>query len=88
MDFNTEWVPGTSGLLYIHETKLWLQFYVVSVTHKVDLSPPSNGTAITIVSYRCGRIGKEPAATEKDNYLGYDKEREDGVRQQWIGDTK
>jgi hypothetical protein len=87
MDFNTDWVPGTSGLLWIHETQLWLQFYVVSVTHKVEVAPTANGTAITIVNYRCGRIGDNPAAVDSDKYLGYGKEQEDAVRQAWIGDT-
>jgi hypothetical protein len=87
MDFNTEWVPGTSGLLWIHETQLWLQFYVVSVTHKVEVAPTANGTAITIVNYRCGRIGDNPAAVDEDKYLGFSKELEDKVREAWIGDT-
>jgi hypothetical protein len=87
MDFNTDWVPGTSGLLWIHETKTWLQFYVVTVTHKVEVAPASNGTAITIVNYRCGRIGDNPAAVDTDKYLGFDKGLEDNVRQAWIGDT-
>lgn len=87
MDFNTDWVPGTSGLLWIHECQTWLQFYVVSVTHKVEVAPTSNGTAITIVNYRCGRIGDDPSAVDSDKYLGYDKSKEDAVRQAWIGDT-
>jgi hypothetical protein len=88
MDFNPDWVPGTSGALYVRESQMWLVFYVVSVTHTVEVGAPNNGTALTIINYNCGRMGKKPPGVDKDEFLGYDKGKESSVRQQFIQDIK
>jgi hypothetical protein len=67
---------------------MWLVFYVVSVTHRIDVSTPNNGTAITIVNYNCGRMGKTPPAVTKDEFLGYDQGKEKSIREKFIGDSK
>jgi hypothetical protein len=88
MDFNPDWVPGTSGALYVRESQMWLVFYVVSVTHRIEVGAPANGTAITIINYNCGRMGKKPPGVDKDEFLGYDKGKEQKVRDQFIQDNK
>jgi hypothetical protein len=86
MDFNPYWVPGTGGTLYVRETGCTLTFYVQSVTHRVDMSAPSNGTAITTVSYTCGRIGKKSVGTKEDKFLGYNSDKEEGVQEAFLSD--
>ena len=88
MDFNPNWVPGTGGTLYIRETGLTVAFYVESVTHRIDLSPPANGSAITVVNFSCGRMGKEPRGTTKDEYLGYDLGKEKAIQSAFISDNQ
>jgi hypothetical protein len=86
MDFNPYWVPGTGGTLFVRETECMLTFYVQSVTHRIDMSAPSNGTAITTVSYTCGRIGKESVGTTEDKFLGYNTGKEEGVQVSFLSD--
>ena len=89
MDFNTKWVPGTSGALYIRETNLWLVFYVVSVTHQVSLSVPNTGQATTVVNFSCGRLYAPKTSypgIKKDPYLGYDIIKETAVRKNFLKD--
>lgn len=88
MDFNPDWVPGTSGALYVRESQMWLVFYVISVTHTVEVGAPNNGTALTIINYNCGRMGKKPPGVNKDEFLGYDKGKENNLRDQFIQDIK
>lgn len=87
MDFNTEWVPGTGGSLYIRETEMFIAFYVTDVTHRIDMSPPSTGSAVTIVNFSCGRMGTKPVGVAKDEYLGYDLDKEQAIQKAFIEDT-
>lgn len=86
MDFNPNWVPGTGGTLYIRETNSVLSFYVLSVTHRIDTSSPSNGTAVTTVSYCCGRIAQTPIGTSQDSFLGYNEGTETGIQKSFLSD--
>jgi hypothetical protein len=86
MDFNPYWVPGTGGTLYIRETNSVLSFYVLSVTHRIDTSAPNNGTAITTVSYCCGRIGQAPIGTKEDSFLGYNSGKETIIQYAYLSD--
>lgn len=86
MDFNPYWVPGTGGTLYIREISTTLSFYVTSVTHHVDLSPPASGTAITTVSFTCGRSGSGPQGADSDKFLGYDAGKESKLQYAFLGD--
>jgi len=88
LDFNPDWVPGTSGSLYIRETEMFIAFYVTEVTHRVEMSPANSGSAITIVNFCCGRMGVEPLGVEKDEYLGYDLDKEKAVQKAFIEDNK
>ena len=87
MDFNPNWVPGTGGSLFIRETGMTLAFCVTNVTHRIDVSAPNNGTAITTVSFNCGRLGASPPGTSSDVFLGYDSGKEQGVQGAFVGDN-
>ena len=86
MDFNPNWVPGTGGTLYIRETAMFLDFYVTSVTHTIELSAPNNGSAVTTVNFNCGRMGKSPIGLSKEPFFGYTLEDEQKVREAFIKD--
>jgi len=88
MDFNPDWVPGTSGSLYIRETEMFVAFYVTDVTHRIDMSPANSGSAMTVVSFSCGRMGAKPLGVKKDVYLGYDLDKEKAVQKAFIADNK
>jgi len=86
LDFNPDWVPGTGGSLYIRETGVFIAFYVTGVTHRIDLSPPNNGSATTIINFSCGRIGSDPVGVDKDMFLGYDRDKEEKLQNRYLGD--
>jgi hypothetical protein len=86
LEFNPKWVPGAGGTLFVRETNVFLDFYVESVTHRIDMTPPSGATAITIVSFCCGRMGKEPIGVDKDEFLGTDLGKEKAFIQAFIAD--
>lgn len=86
MDFNPNWVPGTGGSLYVRETQSFINFYVNSVTHRVESSAPNNGTALTTVNFHCGRFGTDPAGAEEDKYLGYSLDFEQKVQDSFVKD--
>jgi len=88
MDFNPQWCPGTGGSLYIRESKIRIDFYVTSVTHRIDVSSPNTGTAMTTVNFSCGRIGSSPAGVSNDKFLGYDKGKEKQVQDGFVQDIQ
>jgi hypothetical protein len=88
LDFNPNWAPGTGGTLYIRETGISIHFYVTSVTHRVEMSAPNHGSAITVISFSCGRAGKAPSGITQDKFLGYNVGKEKGVQSSYIGDNK
>jgi hypothetical protein len=86
MDFNPKWVPGTGGTLYIREISTTLSFYVTSVSHHIDVSPPFSGTAITTVNFSCGRSGTGPQGAKEDKFLGYNAGKESTVQEAFLSD--
>jgi hypothetical protein len=86
IEFNPNWAPGACGVLYVRETQFFLDFYVESVTHRIDMTPPAGGTAITVINFSCGRMGTSPIGVDKDEFLGYDKGKESSFVQGFIGD--
>jgi hypothetical protein len=86
LSFNPNWVPGTSGTLFIRETGFNLDFWVESVTHRIDVSPPAGGSAMTIVNFCCGRMGTSPVGVESDKFLGYDRGMESSVQSAFVSD--
>jgi len=84
-DFNTNWVPGTCGTLYVPTLtadqsadssastlpRIYLQFFVTSVTHSLSMSAPNGGSASTTVTFSCGRIGANPIGLDRDSWFGY-----------------
>jgi hypothetical protein len=87
MDFNPNWVPGTGGSLYVRETKMIVAFYVTNVTHRVEVSAPNHGSAITVVNFSCGRMGEKPKGTDSDSFLGYTAGKELAVQSKFIADN-
>lgn len=88
MDFNPKWCPATGGTLFVRETGFFIDFWVESVTHRIDMTPPAGGSAITIVNFCCGRMGTNPVGTDKDIFLGYDKGKEKQVKDAFVQDIK
>jgi hypothetical protein len=86
LDFNPDWVPGTGGSLYIRESNMFINFYVTSVTHQVDTSPPSNGSAITIINFCCGRMGPNPPGTKEYKFFGYNRDKEKAIQEAFVKD--
>ncbi len=86
LDFNPKWVPGASGTLFVRETSFYIDFYVESVTHRVDMTPPAGGSAVTVVNFCCGRMGTSPIGVDSDKFLGYDNGKEKGFVSSFIGD--
>lgn len=86
MDFNPNWVPGTGGTLFIRETGLFIAFYVTSVTHTISMAAPNSGTAVTHISFSCGRMGKSPPGASEDKFLGYNLGLEKSIQQQFVKD--
>jgi hypothetical protein len=64
-----------------------LAFHVANVTHRIDVSAPNTGSAITTVSFNCGRLGYSPPGTLSDVFLGYNSGKEQGVQSSYIGDN-
>ena len=88
LEFNPKWCPGTSGTLFVRETSFYLDFWVESVTHRIDISPPAGGSAITIISFSCGRMGTTPIGVDEDKFLGYNQGKEKGAREAFVQDIK
>jgi hypothetical protein len=86
MDFNPKWVPGTGGTLYIRDTNTIISFYVTAVTHQISLGAPSNGSAMTIVNFSCGRLGETTKGVSSDDYLGYNIGKEQAVQNSFVSD--
>jgi len=88
MEFNPKWCPGTGGTLFVRETGFFIDFWVESVTHRVDMTPPAGGAAITVVNFCCGRMGTAPVGTDEDKFLGYNQGKEKGVQSAFVSDIK
>jgi hypothetical protein len=86
MSFNSNWAPGASGTLYVRETGFSLDFWVESITHRVDMTPPAGGSAITIINFCCGRMGTTPVGVTSDNFTGYDGGKETEFISNFISD--
>jgi hypothetical protein len=86
LSFNPNWIPGTAGTLFVRETGFNLDFWVESVTHRIDVSPPAGGSAMTIVNFCCGRMGTSPVGVESDKFLGYDRGMESSVQSAFVSD--
>jgi hypothetical protein len=87
MDFNPQWVPGTSGTLYIRETGATIAFFVTQVSHSINMSAPNAGSAVTSVTFCCGRIGQTPPGVAKYLYLGFDNGKQSKVQAKFISDN-
>lgn len=88
-EFNPKWVPGTTGTLYTRYPGIWIDFYVTNVSHRISLSAPSNGTAITVISFSSARSGKDGEIAGIDNYdfFQYNTGGMLTVQRDWIDDT-
>jgi hypothetical protein len=87
MEFNPNWVPGTGGSIFIKQTNTYIHFNVTTVTHMISTAAPTTGTAITTVSFNCGRVGQSPAGLDSYKYFGYDSGKEKGIQGSYIGDS-
>jgi hypothetical protein len=86
LDFNPNWVPGASGNLYVRETGMFIDFFVESVTHRIDMTAPAGGSAITVINFSCGRLGSTPIGVDQDKFLGYNAGKESSFINSFISD--
>lgn len=88
MEFNPNWVPGTTGTLYTRHPGFFIDFYVTNVTHRISLSAPNNGTAITMVSFIAGRTGVDGniAGVDSDPFFNYNQGKMKSVQSAFISD--
>jgi hypothetical protein len=86
LSFNPNWVPGASGTLFVRETNFNLDFWVESVTHRVDMAPPAGGSAMTIVNFCCGRMGSTPVGISEDAFTGFNQGKETSFKSSFISD--
>jgi hypothetical protein len=94
MEFNPNWVPGTTGVLYMpgfsngsdNVPSLSLQFFVTSVSHRISVSPPNTGQAITTINFNCGLVGSPPAGIQSDTWFGYTSGKMRAIQQAFLDD--
>jgi hypothetical protein len=89
LSFNPNWVPGASGSLVSRFNSgggFSIDFWVESVTHKVDMTPPAGGSAVTIVNFCCGRMGSSPIGVSEDKFTGYNEGKETAFKSAFISD--
>ena len=55
--FNPNVAPGCVGSIYLREPGAFIDHFVTQVVHEIHLHAPSGGTAMTQVSFNCGRLG-------------------------------
>jgi hypothetical protein len=91
ISFNPKWVPGTGGTMFAKSAGdsggIFLDFWVESVTHRVDMTAPAGGSAITIINFCCGRWGTpggKMVGVDEDKFTGYNKGKEVSTRQKFL----
>ena len=70
MDFNTNWVPGASALIYTKYPGVYIDCFVTSVTHSINLQP-NGSSATTSVNFQSARINSS-YSMPYDPFYNYD----------------
>lgn len=88
--FNPKWVPATTGSLYSRLPGLFVQFYVTSVIHTIQMAAPSSGTATTNVSFSSVRMGAKANniySIAKEDLFNYTEADMLGLQNKWVKDV-
>lgn len=91
LQFNPQWVPGTTGFLASRQPKVMFNFYVTSVTHNVELSGGRVGSASTQVSFNSARYGGSSGtipATDSNELYQYNSGKMQALQKAWLSDNK
>ena len=70
-EFNTKFVPGAQGSLFLKYPTTRVDFRVTGVSHQIEISAPLTGSAITTVSVDNVRFGTEGFGVKEDNFSKY-----------------
>ena len=74
-EFNTKFVPGAQGSLFLKYPTTRVDFRVTGVSHQIEISAPLTGSAITTVSVDNVRFGTEEFGVEEDNFSKYNSDK-------------
>ena len=70
MDFNPNWAPGSSALIYTKYPGVYIDCFVTSVTHSINLQP-NGSSATTTVNFQSARINSS-YSMPSDPFYNYD----------------
>lgn len=88
MDFNNNWVPATSGVLYSKQIEQKLFFMVQSVTHNISISASNSGSASTSINFNSCRSGQAPLSIDTDKLYNYNQGDMISVQSKFLADIK
>jgi hypothetical protein len=74
-EFNTKFVPGAQGSLFLKYPNTRVDFRVTGVSHQIEISAPLTGSAITTVSVDNVRFGTEGFGVKEDNFSKYNSDK-------------
>lgn len=90
LEFNPNWVPGTTGFLASRQPKALFNFYVTSVTHNISTSGGKSGSATTQINFNSARYGGSMGvipSIEINELYGYSSGSMSGVQDMWLSDN-
>lgn len=90
VQFNPNWVPGTTGFLACGSPCIVYNFYVTSVTHSISISEGRTGTAVTQVTFNAARWGTDSGkllSVESNELYNYDSGKMQAFQQAWLSDN-
>lgn len=91
LQFNPQWVPGTTGFLASRQPKVMFNFYVTGVTHSIELSNGRVGSASSQVTFNSARYGGNAGqipSTDSNELYQYDSGKMKALQKSWLGDNK
>lgn len=55
--FNPNFAPGAIGTVYMRHPGVYIDHLVTAVSHDISVQVPNVGSAMTTISFNCGRLG-------------------------------
>ena len=86
LEYSPNWCPGTVGTLYTRKPGVFLDYFVQRVRHRISLSAPNQGTAITTVEFNCGRLGNNNVSVAEDPLYKYGYSGAQKIQSAFVGD--
>ena len=85
-EFNTKFVPGAQGSLFLRYPTTRVDFRVTGVSHQIEISAPLTGSATTTVSVDNVRFGTEGFGVEEDNFSKYNSSKHEKFLEAYYAD--